>query len=80
MRLLSRRQWRLLANEVDTVVRSVRVSGLFVSAVHNHFATESPRLIFVHVAGVGNTSQITTGLGNAMRLINNTGTSSTSGR
>lgn len=38
----------LTADEVDPVLRSLRSSGIEVTALHNHMLDDSPRLFFVH--------------------------------
>jgi hypothetical protein len=45
----------LLPTELEKIVQLVRKSDqkVTVSALHNHFVAEEPRLYFLHLAGVG---------------------------
>jgi Domain of Unknown Function (DUF1259) len=38
----------ITANEVNSVVRALRESGIEVTAIHSHMLNEQPRLFFVH--------------------------------
>src|SRR3954462_11326683 len=44
----------LLENEVSPVMSAALDSGLEVTALHNHFLWESPRVMFMHITGTGN--------------------------
>src|SRR3954463_5242452 len=44
----------LVENEVNPVMSAALDSGLEVTALHNHFLWESPRVMFMHIAGTGN--------------------------
>ncbi|CEG25806.1 DUF1259 domain-containing protein [Bacillus sp. B-jedd] len=43
----------LLQKEVNQVVDELRKGGLEVSAIHNHWLNEKPRIIYVHFQGKG---------------------------
>jgi hypothetical protein len=43
----------LLQEEVNAVMSSLLENGIEVSALHNHFFWEEPRLFYMHVGGVG---------------------------
>src|SRR3954470_6413061 len=43
----------LLENEVNPVMSAALESGLEVTALHNHFLWESPRVMFMHIGGIG---------------------------
>lgn len=60
----------LLASEVDPVLRALRASGIEVTALHNHLATEQPRLFFMHFWGNGPTQKLTAGLSAALDKMN----------
>jgi hypothetical protein len=51
-------EFALLATEAPQTVRLLRENGFVVSAVHNHFAFESPRLLFLHASGQGSASKL----------------------
>ena len=38
----------LAATEVDSVIKTLRSSGIEVTAIHSHMLSEQPRLIFMH--------------------------------
>lgn len=38
----------LVASEVDPMLRSLRASDIEVTALHNHLASEQPRLFIMH--------------------------------
>ena len=44
----------LLENEVNPVMSAALDSGLEVTALHNHFLWDSPRVMFMHIGGAGN--------------------------
>jgi hypothetical protein len=43
----------VLAEEADTVARTLRAGGLFVTALHNHELVIEPRLYYLHAFGIG---------------------------
>jgi len=43
----------LLMEEVNPLISAAQENGLEVSAVHNHFFYEEPRIIYMHVHGMG---------------------------
>ncbi len=43
----------LLENEVNPVMSAALDSGLQVTALHNHFLWDSPRVMFMHIGGMG---------------------------
>jgi hypothetical protein len=47
-------EFSLTANEVEPVLNVLRSYGINVTAEHNHFLLDSPRLFFIHAWGVGN--------------------------
>jgi hypothetical protein len=60
----------LLGTEVDPVMRALVSSGIEVTALHSHMIGEQPKLYFMHFWGVGNTSQLATGLRTALDRTN----------
>lgn len=60
----------LIASEVDPVLRALRASGIEVTALHNHLASEQPRLFFMHFWGNGSTQTLTSGLSAALDKMN----------
>src|SRR3982750_2326707 len=48
----------LLEDEVNPVMSALLENGLEVTALHNHFFFESPRLFYMHVHGHGQASEL----------------------
>ncbi len=48
----------LVADEVNKVAKTLRASGIEVTALHNHMLDETPRLFFMHFWGVGAPAKI----------------------
>lgn len=48
----------LLEAEVDPVMSALLENGLEVTAIHNHFFFESPRIFYMHVHGHGRTTDL----------------------
>lgn len=44
----------LLQDEVNPLISAAHVAGLEVSAIHNHFFYEEPRIFYMHVHGMSN--------------------------
>ncbi|MGH9454404.1 MAG: DUF1259 domain-containing protein [Terriglobia bacterium] len=47
-----------LSGEVTPAIAKLRAGGFQISAVHNHFLGESPRLVFIHFAGKGRAAEM----------------------
>jgi len=48
----------LLEKEVNPFLRQLNRSDISVAAVHNHYITDNPRLVFVHLEGVVNQARV----------------------
>jgi hypothetical protein len=48
----------LLEDEVNPLISAVQASGLEVSALHNHFFYEQPRIFYMHVHGIGDAADL----------------------
>lgn len=59
----------LTENEVNPVMSAVLDAGLDVTALHNHFFFDSPRMYYMHVHGVGTTAELTKKIKPAIDLI-----------
>src|SRR6185436_12619967 len=55
--------------EVNPVMSAVLDAGLDVTAVHNHFFFESPRIFYMHVHGHGTPAELATKIKPALALI-----------
>ena len=56
----------LLEEEVFPVISVLEANGLQITALHNHFLHEQPRIMFMHVGGMGDKEALATGLRQAL--------------
>ena len=59
----------LIEDEVNPVMSALLQSGLEVTALHNHFFWESPRIFYMHVHGVGKPDELAAKVKPAVDLI-----------
>jgi hypothetical protein len=59
----------LTEDEVNPVMSAVLANGLDVTALHNHFFWEQPRIYYLHVHGMGTAADLTTRVKPALDLI-----------
>src|SRR4029077_14243776 len=59
----------LLEDEVNPVMSALLANGLEVTALHNHFFFESPRIFYMHVHGHGRVADLTRMVKPAVDLI-----------
>jgi len=52
----------LVEDEVTPAMDAALANGLDVTALHNHFSFDHPRVLFMHIAGTGTTEQLATGV------------------
>ncbi len=52
----------LVEDEVTPAMDAALANGLEVTALHNHFSFDRPRVLFMHIAGTGGTEQLATGV------------------
>lgn len=62
----------LTEEEVNPVMSAVLDNGLNVTALHNHFFYETPRIFYMHVHGHGTPADIAKRIGPALALIGKT--------
>jgi hypothetical protein len=48
----------LLEEEVNPLISSVHANGLEISAIHNHFFYEKPRIFYMHLHGMGDSASL----------------------
>ena len=53
----------LLENEVNPVMSAALDSGLEVTALHNHFLWDSPKVMFMHIGGMGDEAALAGAVG-----------------
>jgi len=58
--------------EVNPVMSAVLDNGLDVTALHNHFFLDAPRIFYMHVHGHGTTAELTKKIQPALALIGKT--------
>jgi hypothetical protein len=56
----------LLEKEVNRVISALEDANINISALHNHFLNENPRVMFMHVDGMGDPEKLARGLKNAL--------------
>jgi hypothetical protein len=64
----------LTEEEVNPVMSAVLDNGLNVTALHNHFFYETPRIFYMHIHGHGPSADITKRIAPALALIGKTPT------
>jgi hypothetical protein len=58
--------------QVNPVMSAALDSGLSVTALHNHFLWESPRVMFMHISGMGDEATLATAVGKVFAKIKET--------
>jgi uncharacterized protein DUF1259 len=53
----------LLEDQVEPVMSAALDNGLEVTALHNHFLHETPRILFMHIGGMGAADDLATAVG-----------------
>lgn len=48
----------LLEEEVNPLISAAHANGLEISAIHNHFFYESPRIFYMHIHGLGTPAEL----------------------
>lgn len=57
----------LLEEEVNPLISEAQDHGLQVTAIHNHFFYESPRIFYMHLHGMGDAAELATKYGAAIQ-------------
>lgn len=52
----------LLEKEVNPVITALEQNGIQITALHNHFFWENPRVMFMHIGGTGSKAALAKGL------------------
>ena len=63
----------LLENQANTVMDVALDNGLEVTALHNHFFWDSPKVMFMHIGGMGDEQKLATAIGKVFAKIKDTG-------
>lgn len=56
----------LLEKEVNPVISALEEANIQVTALHNHFFYEQPRIMFMHIGGMGDPVRMARGIRNAL--------------
>jgi hypothetical protein len=62
----------LLEDQVNPVMSVALDNGLTVTALHNHFFWDSPKVMFMHIGGMGDEAQLAGAVGNVFTKIKDT--------
>jgi hypothetical protein len=62
----------LLEDQVNPVMSAALDSGLEVTALHNHFFWDSPKVMFMHVGGMGDEEKLAAGVGKVFAKLKET--------
>src|SRR5499427_9381169 len=62
----------LTEDQVNPVMSAALDNGLDVTALHNHFFWESPKVMFMHIGGMGDEEKLATGVGAVFAKIRET--------
>jgi hypothetical protein len=62
----------LLEDQVNPVMSAALDRGLEVTALHNHFFWETPRVMFMHIAGMGDEAALATAVGRVFARMSET--------
>jgi hypothetical protein len=60
----------LLGSELEPVLKSLRESGIEVTAIHNHTIDQQPRLFYVHIWANDDAKKLAQGLRAALGHVN----------
>ncbi len=56
----------LLQKEINPVISALAEANVSVTALHNHFLREAPRIMYMHIYGMGQAAQMALGIRNAI--------------
>src|SRR5213594_4578224 len=62
----------LLEDQVNPVMSVALDNGLEVTALHNHFFWDSPKVMFMHIGGMGDEEKLASGVGKVFAKIKET--------
>ena len=62
----------LLEDQVNSVMSVALTNGLEVTALHNHFFWDSPKVMFMHIGGMGSTEALAGAVGKVFATIKET--------
>lgn len=63
----------LQEDQVNPVMSAALDNGIEVTGLHNHFLWDSPKIMFMHIEGTGDTEKLAAGVGKIFEELKNTG-------
>ncbi|MGH8556326.1 MAG: DUF1259 domain-containing protein [Methylococcales bacterium] len=63
----------LQEDQVNPVLSIALDNGIEVTALHNHFLWDTPKVMFMHIGGLGDLEKLAAGVGNIFKALNKTG-------
>jgi Domain of Unknown Function (DUF1259) len=63
----------MLEDQVNAVMSVALDNGLEVTALHNHFFWDTPKVMFMHIGGMGDEGQLAGAVGKVFAMIKETG-------
>jgi LysM repeat protein len=58
----------LLESEIDAVISKLIANGLEITALHNHLLYELPRIMYLHISGIGDAVKLAQGIKNVFSV------------
>lgn len=58
----------LLESEIDPVIAQMIANGLEITALHNHLLYELPRIMYLHISGIGEAVKLAQGIKNVLSV------------
>lgn len=65
----------LLEDQINPVMSTALENGIEVTALHNHFLWDTPKVMFMHIGGAGDVDTLATGIGKVFAKIQETNVS-----
>lgn len=62
----------LLEDQVNSVMSTALDNGIEITALHNHFLWDSPKVMFMHIGGLGDTEKLATAVGKIFEAVKQT--------
>ena len=62
----------LQEDQINPVMSVALENGIEVTALHNHFLWDTPKIMFMHIGGSGDTESLATGIGKVFAKIKET--------
>ncbi|MDD5033115.1 MAG: DUF1259 domain-containing protein [Methylococcaceae bacterium] len=62
----------LQEHQIDPVMSAALDNGIEVTALHNHFLWDTPKVMFMHIGGLGDAEKLATGMGKVFAKLKET--------